>query len=87
MPCCRGCYEPAPCPVPLCPSPAHTLAPPSPADYLKVPREQVAMTLYPWMEAHERSERMRRWLQSEVGGSLAGPPARKERAVLCTGMS
>lgn len=38
----------------------------NPLDYLKVPREQVAMTLYPWMEAHERSERMRRWLQSEL---------------------
>ncbi|KAL4424703.1 hypothetical protein ABPG77_000046 [Micractinium sp. CCAP 211/92] len=38
----------------------------NPLDYLKVPREQVAMTLYPWMEAHARSERMRRWLQSEL---------------------
>ncbi|KAL4422530.1 hypothetical protein ABPG75_008727 [Micractinium tetrahymenae] len=35
-------------------------------DYLKVPREQVMMTMFPWMEAHERSERMRRWLQSEL---------------------
>ncbi|PSC69978.1 ras-related RABH1b [Micractinium conductrix] len=38
----------------------------NPLDYLKVPRQQAAMTMYPWMEAQYRRERMRLWLQSEL---------------------
>lgn len=37
-------------------------------DWLKVPRGQTQVTLYPWMAALQRRECMRRWLQREVGG-------------------
>jgi hypothetical protein len=35
-------------------------------DWLKVPRGQTQVTLYPWMAALQRRECMRRWLQREV---------------------
>ena len=39
----------------------------NPLDFLKVPSGQAQITLYPWLEGHERRERMRRWLQWQVG--------------------
>lgn len=35
-------------------------------DWLKVPRGQAQVTLYPWMAAFQRQECMRRWLQAEL---------------------
>jgi hypothetical protein len=42
----------------------------NPLDFLKVPSGQAQITLYPWLEGHERRERMRRWLQWQVGKRL-----------------
>ena len=39
----------------------------NPLDFLKVPSGQAQITLSPWLEGHERRERMRRWLQWQVG--------------------
>lgn len=47
----------------------------NPLDFLKVPRDQAQLTLYPWMAGSMREMAMRRWLQKEVRGSL--------RAVRC----
>lgn len=38
----------------------------NPTDWLKVPRDQTAITLYPWMAHSMREMAMRRWLQKEV---------------------
>lgn len=39
----------------------------NPLDWLKVPRDQTQVTLYPWMAHSMREMAMRRWLQKEVG--------------------
>lgn len=38
----------------------------NPLDFLKVPRDQAQLTLYPWMAGSMREMAMRRWLQKEV---------------------
>ena len=38
----------------------------NPTDWLKVPRDQTGITLYPWMAHSMREMAMRRWLQKEV---------------------
>lgn len=69
----------------------------NPTDWLKVPRDQTGITLYPWMAHSMREMAMRRWLQKEVRwvgrgrsggsgiGSLTGLLARPDVTLVCSG--
>ncbi|PRW20493.1 Ras-related RABH1e [Chlorella sorokiniana] len=51
----------------------------NPLDWLKVPREQTGITLYPWMAHSMREMAMRRWLQKELCMSEAQARATLDR--------
>lgn len=62
----------------FCPPRGPGAAPSSHATPLRpapqVPRHQAQLTLYPWMEAEMREQRMRAWLQKEVRQAAGGSP-------------